>query len=81
MGTFRSNLFMYEDACFLFRLGHCSASPRGSCPRCQAQDRFAIHRYVREPGLDSLADGVRTVFTRGPGQRVPRELITAPSTC
>ena len=42
---------MDEDACFhyLLDLFH----PQGlHCPRCQAQERFYVHRYFREPVLD-----------------------------
>src|SRR3981081_2675035 len=58
--------FMDEDACFrfLFDLFH----PEGlRCPRCQAQDGFTIHRYVREPVLDYRCTECGRVFNAWTG--------------
>ena len=64
--------FMDEDACFRFLLD--LFHPQGlHCPRCQAQDGFAIHRYVREPVLDYRCTACGRVFnawTRTHGQLV-----------
>src|SRR5947209_9576438 len=53
--------FMDEDACFRFLLD--LFHPAGlRCPRCHAQDGFAIHRYVREPLLDDRCTACGRVF-------------------
>ena len=58
--------FMDEDACFRFLLG--LFHPEGlHCPRCQAQDGFAIHRYVREPVLDYRCTACGRVFNAWTG--------------
>src|ERR1700682_1744609 len=58
--------FMDEDACFRFLLG--LFHPKGlRCPRCQAQDGFAIHRYVREPVLDYRCTACGRVFNAWTG--------------
>src|SRR3954465_261313 len=58
--------FMDEDACFRFLLD--LFHPQGlRCPRCRAQDGFAIHRYVREPLLDSRCTACGRVFNAWTG--------------
>jgi transposase-like protein len=58
--------FMDEDACFRFLLD--LFHPKGlHCPRCQAQDGFAIHRYVREPVLDYRCTACGRVFNAWTG--------------
>jgi transposase-like protein len=58
--------FMDEDACFRFLLD--LFHPEGlRCPRCQAQDGFTIHRYVREPVLDYRCTACGRVFNAWTG--------------
>src|SRR3954467_11819435 len=58
--------FMNGDACFRFLLD--LFHPKGlHCPRCQAQDGFAIHRYVREPLLDYRCTACGRVFNAWTG--------------
>jgi transposase len=58
--------FMDEDACFRFLLD--LFHPKGlPCPRCQAQDGFATHRYFREPVLDYRCTACGRVFNAWTG--------------